>query len=488
LREAGLVRRDSAWIAALWLLGGCGDELPPLGQVVLAVDTDALLPPPPGEVLGPGESPALFDTLRVDVYEPGAREPCVGCSRTFAIDRAQVAAGRASIGLPLTSGVEGHRVRLRLFHAASTLTGDVPGEPCLGCTPTSVIETVVSLPGVGEEGIVDGHVILHTERVGFGGGTIDEPEETHEGPVGASLVGTWPHASRVDCTLTPAEGEVCIPGGAYWMGNPHAVGLGGGNDADRRRLVVLDPFFLDANELTVGAFRARVDALDPATRQALLPVPWSGTTKGEDWADYCTFTEAPGPHEDEPLVCIRWDQARAFCELRGADLPTEAQLEYAASGLEGRLFVWGSEEPDCDEAVIARYGYGLFQTGPFELEGCLPAAEPGGTEVVGSVLDPPRRDRLELAGGTVFDLVGNATEWARDVYNRQTEPCWSGGGVYRNPLCETESPADGFLHAFRLGSYAVGARQAVAAYRHGLDDSNPIYTIDLGFRCARPAK
>src|SRR5690606_27131226 len=128
-----------------------------------------------------------------------------------------------------------------------------------------------------------------------------------------------------------------------------------------------------------------------------------------------------------------------------------------------------------------------FDTGDFGDQGCPPTVPPGGTEVVGALLDPPRRDRLALPGGTLFDLVGNAAEWARDLYNRQLEPCWAGGGVYFNPLCELPSPADGPLHTFRLGSYAVGARQAMAAYRAGLGGISQGNGIDLGFRCARPA-
>lgn len=486
-------RRAIIALAALALVG-CSDDLPPIGQVRLAIDTDAPLPPPPGEVLGPAEPAPLFDSLRVDVYPPGASEPCAGCSRTFGLDRSDVAAGRASFGLPVSSGVAGYRVRLRLFLAASSLSGEVPVPPCAGCPSTAIVEQVVALPVVGEEGIVDRRVVLRTDEVGQPRGTLDDPVETLEGPVEAldgaagSLVGTWPHAARVDCTEAAAPGEVCVPGGAYWMGNPHAVGLGGGNDADQRRLVVLAPFLLDATEVTVASYRALLDTLDPALRDALTPIPWSSSTNGTQWRDFCTFTAAPGPLDDEPVVCVAWSQAQQYCQLRGADLPTEAQLEYVAGGLASRLFHWGSDEPSCDDAVIARYGYGIFGSGPFAGVGCVATVPPGGTEPVGTVVDPPRRDRLELPGGTIFDLVGNATEWARDLYNRQSEPCWAAAGVYHEPLCETVSPADGLLYSFRLGSYAVGARQAVAAYRHGLRDISLGHGIDLGFRCARPGR
>ena len=65
-------------LAALFVLAasGCSAELPPLGQTLLYIDTDAPLPPAPGESLGEDDPPALFDRVRLDVYPPGATEPC----------------------------------------------------------------------------------------------------------------------------------------------------------------------------------------------------------------------------------------------------------------------------------------------------------------------------------------------------------------------------------------------------------------------------
>jgi formylglycine-generating enzyme required for sulfatase activity len=214
-------------------------------------------------------------------------------------------------------------------------------------------------------------------------------------------------------------------------------------------------------------------------------VAWSGNSEGNEPEDFCTYTEAPGSRDDHPMVCVTLEAAQGYCQARGKDLPTEAQLEYVASGLESRLFVWGSEEPDCDDAVLRRYGYGLLD---IPGGGCLPDEPPGGVETVGGLLAEPRRDRLSLPGGDVFDLVGNATEWVRDRWNRQTDPCWTGGGVYLDPLCAQDSPTDGPFPVFRLGSFAVGPRQAVAAARNYISSASALLGngIDLGFRCVRP--
>ena len=458
---------------------GCGGELPPTGQVRLFVDTDAMVPAAPDDLTSTDGPSPLFDTLIVDVYEPDADAPCEGCTRAFAVDEGQLRAAEVSFGIPAEPGVDGYVVRLRLYSASATLTGEVPGPTEQG-PPPSVIDRWVSLPVVSAAGVVDVNVRLGTEQVGLPVGTRSDPVQAERGPIASSAVGTWPGAAGVPCAGVAAEGEVCVPGGAFWMGHPRAIGTGIGDAWNRPRLVQLAPFFLDQQEVTVAQWRA----FDPTGGPEATA--WSGASSGDALLDYCTFTVDPGPRDALPMACVTVEGARAYCQSRGKDLPTEAQLEYVAGGLESRLFVWGSDEPACDDAVLRRYGYGIFLD--LGLAGCLPETPPGGAEVVGGLLAPPRRDRLSLPGGAIYDLVGNVSEWALDRWNRQSEPCWSVGGVYVDPVCLQDSPLDGSFPVFRLGSFAVGSRQAIAAARSFIDSqvAKNGNGIDLGFRCARP--
>ena len=54
--------------------------------------------------------------------------------------------------------------------------------------------------------------------------------------------------------------------------------------------------------------------------------------------------------------------------------------------------------------------------------------------------------------------------------------------------CGRELPPNGSFPVFRLGSFAVGSRQAIAAARSFIDSqvAKNGNGIDLGFRCARP--
>jgi len=299
-----------SWLAVTGL--GCEPEAPPpLGQILLYVDTDAPLPPAPGTTPMPGEAPALFDSLLIDVYEPGAVEPCAGCSRVFALDRTMLQDGGASFGLPSPPAVDGYRARLRLFHSDSTLSAGPPEPLSDGRPPQSVIDLTVALPAPEQEGIVERSVMLDTESVGMPRGSLDVPELTASGRPERSRVGSWPHAQRVACNAAPEPGQVCVPGGAYWMGNPRARGTTLGDQADRRRLVVLRPFFIGATEVTVAEYRA----FDDGSQHLLFE--WSGDTAGNQWRDYCSFTASPGPHEDKPMLCVSYEGARAYCQAHG---------------------------------------------------------------------------------------------------------------------------------------------------------------------------
>jgi formylglycine-generating enzyme required for sulfatase activity len=453
---------------------GCSAERAPIGQLELFVDTDALVPFTSED--GTADA-GLFDTLVVDVYRPGEGAPCEGCSRSFAVDRAAFLAREVSFGAPQQPGVVGYVARLRLYHSGSTVDGGVPAPVVWGPAP-SVIERWVALPPVEEEGLVRAHVVLETASVGYVAGTLGEPLPVEPGRPPASRVGTWPPAGARACSAPGQPGDVCVPGGAYWMGNPRALGFGVGDAWTNRRLVALSPFYMDAVEVTVADWRG----FDPTGAQT---VPWSGDPSGNAPEDFCTFTPEPSVNDSRPIVCLTRESARQYCLSQGKDLPTEAQLEYVASGLSSRLFVWGADEPACPDAVITRYGYGLFDD--FGGLGCLPDVPPGGVEAVGAFVVPPRRDRLELVGGTIYDLVGNATEWVRDAWNRQNEPCWAQPGVFFDPFCEQPSPADGPFPVFRLGSFAVGGRQAIAGYRSFISEASTLTGngVDLGFRCVR---
>jgi formylglycine-generating enzyme len=467
-------------LAACAAASGCDPDavvLPPLGHVILHVDTDAPVPNAPGVVTDPAAPPPLFDRLLVEVYAPGNDAPCDDCTRELDLTEEALRAG-GSLSIEPTGARAGIRVRLRMFRGAGRLEGDPPAE--------ATVEATVALPDVPEEGAVEAWVLLPTDAVGTSIGALEAPAAVDDaGPPGGSRVGSWPGARRVACADAPAPGEVCVPGGAFWMGSPLADDEPE-LDASLQRLVVLSPFWLDAREATVASFRAAAVPLGGV-------VFWSGDSLGDEYEDFCTYPLAPDPaREPLPLSCVNWESARAYCATRGADLPTEAQLEYVLGGIESLPHVWGFDLPRCSDAIWSRAQEDLPDFSGFHCAQDLAPGDIGGPQAlpegaVASMLGPPRlRDWLVLDTGTLFDLAGNLSEWARDRHNRQDEPCWTptGANLFFDPLCDTLG-VDGDLRALRGGSWGDDASGLRAARRRA-EDPAPA-ALGATVRCARSA-
>ena len=91
--------------------------LPPAGQLVVHVDTDAPLPEEPGTT--PSFVPPLFDRLSFELFLPGETVPCRGCARELEPTREGAARGALSIGvLPEGSARRDLRLRVRLYRSA----------------------------------------------------------------------------------------------------------------------------------------------------------------------------------------------------------------------------------------------------------------------------------------------------------------------------------------------------------------------------------
>jgi formylglycine-generating enzyme len=451
--------RPRSVAALVAFLGGCGapDPLPPRGQVLLYVDTDTVVPadpagPPPDE-LAPEP---LFDRVAIEVFGPGGTEPCAGdCRREFMLDAGQLARLEVSLGVIPEAESGGYRARIRIYRASAV--------GAAGPRPSGTLETTVALPPIGEDGLVEAHVVLRTDDVGAPVGSLDAPIAVTPGAPESSLVGSWPGAKREDCRGTAEPGEVCVPGGAYWMGETELVG--GTFDGDRERLVVLSPFYLDATEVTVAAGR---DSGVGATE-------WSGLLAGHDDRDWCTFTATPGPRDALPLNCVNWLGARLHCQARGGDLPTEAQWEYAARALGRRRYPWGRDPPACQEAV---WGHGHA---PSEsVAACQTPNVIGGPLPAGAGV----RDRVELPGGTLLDLAANVREWVRDVWNFQEEPCWSTATVYHDPVCGKAASSVGTRSIRGDGFFQGGLVVSPAGRTFEFSGTRYSWT---GFRCARAA-
>lgn len=423
----------------------CARVIPAEGQLVIFVTTDA----PVGRA-GPDRPTPLFDRMRVEVLLPGESVPCAGCAREFALDDDRMARGEASFGFFPRVHTPGHRAVVRLFRSGGTASG----EP----RPASTLQSTVALPEIGPEGVVEVTVMLRLADLAHVRGSLEAPVPVEPGRPTPGIVGSFAGARGVPCASPPRGDEACVPGGAFWMGNPRLDVLDAREaDGTSERVVVLSPYFLDRAEVTVAAMRA-------ARVARVIDDPVEATPARPD----CLYTADPGKDDDRPVNCLSWQRARAFCTKVGRRLPSEAEYEYAAGALTSRAFAWGGDLPTCGDAVHGGRGTCTSTTRP-------------------ALAGSGARDRLILGSAVVVDLAGNLRELVADRFRHGDEPCW-GDGVFVDPVCERDPPETQVARSVRGGSYRDEGTLLRAALRSFIEDERFAVSELVGFRCARDAR
>ena len=227
------------------------------------------------------------------------------------------------------------------------------------------------------------------------------------------------------------SGEVSIGAGKFTMGCD-----GCRDDAKPAHEVTLTAYSIDKTEVSQSEYKKCVDG---------------GGCKAPGGTD-CAFD--PAARGDFPVVCVTWDEAKAYCASVSKRLPTEAEWERAARGTgpdERQLYPWsGLTTLDCDHANF------------FGIRGCeLPA-----TDVVGV-----RPDGASPDG--VLDMAGNVWEWVADLYD---------GGYYaKSPPTDPKGPSSGSEHVIRGGAFRSGTESLETTYR----DRSSGGDRSIGFRCAK---
>jgi len=253
-----------------------------------------------------------------------------------------------------------------------------------------------------------------------------------------------------------------IPGGEFQMGSDADDSLAECEkfrsdcqrdwftDEEPMHTVYLDTFYMDVYEVTNALF---AEFLNELGNQEEGGVTWLDADSsyarihsvGGRW-------QADAGYEDHPVVEVNWYGARAFCEWRGARLPTEAEWEKAArGGLADAKYPWGNEAPVCNDS--AKNGAQFYK--------CVYETIPVGG--------------FAANGYGLFDIAGNVWEWVQD---------WYMGDYYnRSQFSNPTGPNSGQHRVARGGAWSSTANNLRVAERGDLTPN--IYSADIGFRCAR---
>jgi len=186
---------------------------------------------------------------------------------------------------------------------------------------------------------------------------------------------------------------VLIPAGEFQMGSDD-----GEEEEKPVHTVYLDAFYMDKYEVTNAQYRKFVQATGHEDYHDLhkeAMESWGGRLNGDD----------------QPVVFVSWEDAKAYAEWAGKRLPTKAEWEKAArGGLVGKRYVWGDEWPPPPRAGNFRdesYHRDELYREKIDTKFFILGYDDGYTLTapVGS---------FTPNGYGLYDMVGNVAEWCAD--------------------------------------------------------------------------
>jgi formylglycine-generating enzyme required for sulfatase activity len=254
----------------------------------------------------------------------------------------------------------------------------------------------------------------------------------------AVLLGCTTLAAAAPCAVAAQRAEmVRIPGGTF---RPLYAQPG-------EEIVAVASFDLDALPVTRRDFEAFVREHE-RWQPGRVPALFADADYLADWAGATSAGDATSG--DLPVTDVSWFAARAYCEARGARLPTTSEWEYAAR----------SDEADPAAATQAAFRQRALD---FALA--------------------PRRDLQPVGSGMrsvwgASDLHGGVSEWVLDfntIFGASDSRATTKRD--RNLTCAAGATATG-----DSGDYAAFLRYALRA---SVDARST--APRLGFRCARSA-
>lgn len=240
----------------------------------------------------------------------------------------------------------------------------------------------------------------------------------------------------------PPPDMILVPAGPFTMGSDkvdteqQGAEFGSAKpwylDEHPEHQVTLPNYFIDRFEITNNQFKRFIDA-----SRAHPPEIWEGDTYPKGYGNY-------------PITGVSWHEASHYCNWAGKRLPTEAEWEKAARGIDRLEFPWG-DDFDPKKANTGASGIGhLLPVGSY----------PEGISPFGA-----------------YDMSGNAWEWVEDWY----QP-YPGSDDQNNKYGQKSK-------VFRGGGYGGGGGHYAlplfyrTAYRSSIPPDESY--MDLGFRCVK---
>ncbi len=244
---------------------------------------------------------------------------------------------------------------------------------------------------------------------------------------------------------------ILIKGGLFLLGSQT-----GEADPKLSKWLKIKDFYMSKSEVTVKQYQDCIDA-----QVCTLPHWDDGTClifEGHQLKLGIAGENLRGPNQ--PVVCVDWEQARAFAKWVGGDLPSEAQWEYAMKS-KGSIYryPWGLQEASCELAIMYDSERGCGKARAWDV--C--SREQGNTKQ------------------NLCDMAGNVWEWIRDEWH----PSYENYPVNEEAWCRDQYCANPPVvkRVFRGGSWGSTATALQNTSRSFLP--NRYRAVDVGFRIVK---
>ncbi|MBL6964981.1 MAG: formylglycine-generating enzyme family protein [Anaerolineales bacterium] len=254
---------------------------------------------------------------------------------------------------------------------------------------------------------------------------------------------------------TDQMAQVYVPAGEFIMGSTDIEAkqtIEGGRAYPEipQHTVYVDSFWIDKYEVTTSQYAMCVEdgVCDPPfTNKSFTRQEYYGNP---EYADY-------------PVIWVKWEMARTYCEWAGRRMPTEAEAEKAARGTDGHKFPWGDEPYSGEYANMCDVNCPKSWANPNWDDGYADTAPvgsyPAGASPYGAM-----------------DMVGNVWEWNASII--QPYPYDANDGR-ENP----ENPENIQIErSWRSGAWNDGYWWMRASVRYRSVTNYWYY--NLGIRCA----
>ena len=252
---------------------------------------------------------------------------------------------------------------------------------------------------------------------------------------------------------------VHIPAGEFLMGSDSKKDRHAFDDELPQHIVYLSEYWMGKSPVTNRQFDAFVQATGYLTtaEKAEKGFRWVGEdieVKGACWR----HPFGPGSNlrnkENHPVMFVSWSDAQAFCGWlsqksgKAFRLPSEAEWEKAARGMDERIYPWGNQIPTL---TLCNFNDMI-----------------GGTTPVGT---------YDSAGNSPYgctNMAGNIWQWCADWKDSYSD------SRRENPV----GPSTGTLRVLRGGCWSSPGYGVRSAFR-GCGNDEKVYDYQ-SFRCCHP--